>query len=315
MTTQDQNKPACEATCTFSILIGLVSTEDRDRILETLEVLRSQDSSPSYEVILVDRRQDAVSDRIRAAYPEVRLIPCAAGTSLPEMRTMALDQARGEYVVVTEDHCVPTQDWLARIQDAFRAAAPGTAAVGGCVENGVCDTALDWATFLCEYSGLIAPVPEGPARSLPGMNVAYRRSVLQELDRALLTGGFWETTVHPVLVGSGRPLHSANAIRILHKKRFSFRLFAGQRFLYSRYYAGLRFGRGQLARRWVACALTLVLPPLLLVRMVRGVLAKCRLRSELAFALPYLTVFVVIWAAGEMIGYVLGPGDALSRIE
>lgn len=313
--TQDQAGPAGAAGCTFSILIGRVSTEDGDRILETLDALRAQERAPGYEVMLADRLQDAVSARIREAYPEARLIPCPAATSLPEMRTLALGQARGEYVAVTEDHCVPTPDWLAALQDAFRAAAPGTAAVGGCVENGVCDTALDWATFLCEYSGQVAPMPEGPARSLPGMNVAYRRSVLQALDPGLLTGGFWETTVHPVLLAGGQGLHSANAIRILHKKRFSFRLFAVQRFLYSRYYAGRRFAPVQRARRWLACGLSLALPPLLLLRMVCGILAKRRLQRELAIASPYLALFVVLWAAGEMAGYLLGPGDALSRIE
>ena len=308
-------RPGGDPAPTFSILIGLVSTEDSDRILETLASLRAQDGAPRHEVILADRRQDAVSARIRAEHPEAVLIPCPPGTPLPEMRAIALDRARGAYVAVTEDHCVPTRDWLLRMEEAFRAAPAGTAAVGGCVENGVCDTSLDWATFLCEYSGLIAPVPDGPARALPGMNVAYRRDVLAGLDRALLTSGFWETTVHPVLAARGQVLYSANAVRMLHKKRFSFGLFAAQRFLYSRYYAGRRFGRAEAARRWAACAMTLALPPLLLFRIARGVLAKRRLRGELASALPHLGVFVLIWAAGEMAGYALGPGDALSRIE
>ena len=304
-----------QAAVSISILIGLVSTEDGARILETLDSLRNQRGDHSYEVILADRRNDATSEAIRRRYPEARLIACPSGTSLPEMRTLALDQATGEFVAVTEDHCVPADDWLDAITAAFREAPPGTAAVGGCVENGVHETALDWATFLCEYSGALAPVPEGGAQDLPGMNVVYRRSVLAGVDRARLTRGFWETTVHPELRRRGLKLYSTNKIVMHHCKKFSFGLFARQRFLYSRYFAGIRFGRGQYLWRAAALVLSALLPALLLYRMVKQVWGKGRLRAELVSALPLLGVFVVIWSLGEMAGYLTGEGNALSEIE
>ena len=174
----------------FSVLIGLASTEDRGRILETLAAMRNQKGAHTCEIIIGDRRNDEISRRIEASYPEATLVPCAPRTGLPELRTAALDRAKGKYIIVTEDHCVPPDDWLDSMARAFRAAPPGTVAVGGCVENGVRDTALDRATFLCEYSSFLAPVGEGVTVALPGMNVAYDRSVFQNLDRALLTGGF-----------------------------------------------------------------------------------------------------------------------------
>ena len=299
----------------FSILIGLVSTEDRARVLETLDALRGQRAAPPYEVVIADRRHDDISERIRADYPEVRLIPCTPGTSLPELRTVALDHARGDIIVVTEDHCVPSPDWLVGIVRALQEAPPGTVAVGGCVENGACETGLDWATFLCEYSAFTEPVTEGEAADLPGMNVAYRASELLGIEREALTSGFWETTVHPRLRASGAKLYSTNAIKLHHSKKFSFGLFARQRFFYSRYYAGRRFGRSQAAQRLAACCLAPLLPPLLLVRMARSTLAKPRLRGPFLRALPGLALFVLIWAAGEMAGYAVGPGDALARIE
>ena len=69
----------------FSILIGVVSTQDSDRILETLESLRTQEGSCSYEVLLADRRNDDISRQL-GNYPEVTHIPCPAGMSLPELR-------------------------------------------------------------------------------------------------------------------------------------------------------------------------------------------------------------------------------------
>jgi len=299
----------------FSILIGLVSTEDSDRILEAIESLRKQEGSHTYEVIIADRRHDEISRRLDADYPEVQRIACPPQMSLPELRTLALEQAGGTYVIVTEDHNVPSGNWFASMAQAFDEAPEGTVAVGGCVENGVYDTPLDWATFLCEYSYFLDPVDEGETNILPGMNVAYHHSIFDDLDRTYLTSGFWETTVHPLLLEKGFKLYSTNKIRLHHCKRFSFGLFARQRFIYSRYYAGLRFTRGQYLKRLMACIATVLLPPLLLYRSIKQIRVKNRLASEFRSAIPILIVFYVIWAYGEMVGYILGSGDALARIE
>lgn len=308
-------KQTDETAPQFSILIGLVSTEDGDRILEALESLRKQQGSHSYEVIIGDRRNDEISARLDSDYPEVQRIPCPPQTSLPELRTLALDKAEGTYIIVTEDHNVPSENWLESMSQAFDEAPEGTVAVGGCVENGVYDTALDWATFFCEYSYFLESVDEGDTTVLPGMNVAYHHSIFKDLDRELLTSGFWETTVHPVLIEKGLKLYSTNKIRLYHCKKFSFGLFARQRFIYSRYYAGLRFPPNQLLKRLVACGATIILPPLLLYRSIKQIKAKNRLSSEFRSALPILLVFYIIWSYGEMVGYILGKGDALARIE
>lgn len=299
----------------FSIIIALVSTQDGERILEILDSLRNQQGLHRYEVLVADRHQNDISTRIDADYPEVSRIPCAQGMSLPELHTIALDHASGTYIVVTEDHCVPTDNWLTGILQAFKEAPVNTAAVGGCVENGVCDTALDWATFLCEYDSFVEPVNEGVTTVLPGMNVAYHHSVFESLDKALLTSGFWETTVHPVLIEKGLKLYSSNKIRLYHCKKFSFGLFVQQRFLYSRYYAGQRFTQTQILQRILACAASLLLPALLLYRSFKRIQSKKRLRSAFRSAVPLLIVFYIVWACGEMVGYILGKGTALARIE
>lgn len=304
------NKPG-----SFSVLIARVSTQDSERILQTLESCGKQAGEFDVEIILADRRNDAVSHRIRNDFPQVRLIPCDATASIPEMLELALRRARGSCVVVTEDHCVPSHDWISSIARAFGEAPDGTVAVGGCVENGVFDTALDWGTFLCEYGHFMRPVNEGPTDKLPGVNIAYRRDALIDLDRELFTLGFWETTVHPVLQRRPAIFFSSNSIRVTHCKRFTLGFFCVQRFLYSRYYSGRRFGTDQRGRRMVAAVASLGLPAVLLLRMLRDVSAKRRRYREFARAFPYLVIFVVVWAAGEVAGYLFGAGDALARIE
>ena len=298
----------------FSILIGLVSTRDNKRIFEVLESLLAQRSKAVCEIIIASRlgNSDTVM-KIRNDYTQVHLIDASPGTSLPELRTLALDRAAGDYVAVIEDHCIPDNDWLESMATAFSQNSTMTVAVGGCVENGVFDTGFDIANFYCEYGYFINPVAEGDATVLPGMNIAYRRAVLQNMDRKLLVSGFWENTVHPVLLRNGYSFFSTNRIRINHCKKFSFRFFLRQRYLYSRYYAGMRFGDRQVVARLLMAGGTLFLPVLLLLRLYKNILAKQAPGGMVIFS--YLVIFAVVWAWGELSGYLFGPGDALAIIE
>ncbi|GAA4746142.1 hypothetical protein GCM10023264_09660 [Sphingomonas daechungensis] len=308
------NKAAVSDDWTLSVVLGRVSTEDGDRVLETIAALDEKESGAPVEIVIADRLQDGISDRIRKEHPHVRLVPCPSDMTLPEMRLQAFDQTSGSIVAVTEDHCVPSPGWAGRVREAFAKGDDDLVAVGGSVVNGVCDRGLDWATFICEYSFFSPPVVEGMTDALPGMNVAYRRSVLEEADRERLRSGFWETTLHPGLVADGPTFYSSNQLAMFHKKKFSWRLFMAQRFIYSRYYAGLRFQNAGMAKRLAAGVASLALPPILFYRMTRAI-AKKGLQREFIRALPSLSTFIIIWAIGESYGAIFGPGDALARIE
>jgi hypothetical protein len=298
----------------ISVVLGRVSTEDSDRVIETIEALAPAVSGEECEIVIADRLQDSLTLRIGQDYPNVKLIDCPPEMSLPEMRTLAFEASTAPIIAVTEDHCVPTPGWAKTITTAFDNGEPELVAVGGSVVNGVTDTGLDWATYLCEYSFFSPPVAEGESAVIPGMNVAYRRAALEGVPRDLLTSGFWETTVHPLLLERGGRFLSLNDLVMLHKKRFSWGLFASQRFIYSRYYAGRRFGGASFAKRAAASLASLALPPLLLARAVPAARRK-GLGREMLRASPHLFAFYVIWAVGESVGALRGSGKALAMIE
>lgn len=293
-----------------SVVIGRVSTEDGDRILETLQSL----STSHCEVVIADRIQDGVSERIRNEYPDAILVPCDPMMSLPEMRTLAYERTSGQIVAVTEDHCVPCPSWIEIIQDVFFENGSDLVAVGGCVTNGVTARGYDWATFLSEYSFFAPPVAEGPFDILPGMNIAYRRTALEKISRNLLLKGFWETTVHQPLLDNGGKFLSLNRMRMDHRKHFSVKLSTTQRFLYSQYYSGVRFQDEPWWKRIAGAVACLGLPPILFIRAFKSVSEK-GLTSEFAKATPGLFLLMVVWALGESYGAVAGPGQALEKIE
>lgn len=298
-----------------SILIGRISLIDGLCFGECLDALTRLQCNLEYEIIVADRINDSYSNELKLLYPDITWIICNANHSLPTLRTMALRHSKGEYIFVTEDHCIPSENWLRAALDIFANSDNNISAVGGCVENGCDDTIIDWATFFCEYLAFVSPVTNGHTNSLPGMNIAYHRKVFNDLTDDYLASGFWEARLHPLLIDRGQQLFSTNDMMISHKKHFSIHQFACQRFMYSRHYAGQRFGSYKLPTRLLASAIGFALPPLLLSRMVKSIYHKHRLRRQFILAIPYLLFFICIWTIGEIWGTIFGPGKSLSRIE
>jgi hypothetical protein len=57
-----------------------------------------------------------------------------------------------------------------------------------------------------------------------------------------------------------------------------------------------------------------MLPPLLLSRILRSLMAKRVPVTRIAATAPLIAVFVVSWGIGEVFGYWFGAGDSLARV-
>jgi len=275
-----------------------------------LEALETTAKDLELEVLIADRCGGELPSRIAARFPGMRVLHAAPGTPIPDLRSMAFDAARGDAVAVIEDHVLVPPDWARRLVDAL---GHGEEIVGGAVANAATERTVDWAAFLCEYSHLLPPLPPGSAKTLAGNNIVYRRSVLERY-RAVTRAGRWEDHLHDALRRDGLSLVCHPEIQVAHKKHYAVWEYVDQRFLYARSFAATRLeDRSRVARVGYAVA-ALALPPLLLVRIVARVGARRRYRRVLVKSLPLLALFVLAWAAGEVVGALAGPGDSLSRV-
>lgn len=297
----------------ISVLIACVNGSPM--IEECLDHLARQRGSISAEIIVADITGEATSQLIKARFPHVTLLSFPNKRSIPELRTAALESSSGKIIAVIEDHCNVHTDWYEQIVKAH-SAHPECVAVGGAVENGSRDRIVDWAVFFCEYSPFMRPIFRGISDGITGNNVSYKKSAFDGWDDSqFLREGFWETTLHPRLRGRGEQFWMEPDIVVDHKKHFPFWYFAGQRFVYSRYYAGLLAEKMTTPRRVLRGLASFALPPLLLYRIVSRVAAKKRHQKELLLAAPCLGAFTGIWAIGEVVGCFMGPGDSLADIE
>ncbi|MEO8199510.1 MAG: glycosyltransferase [Gemmatimonadota bacterium] len=275
-----------------------------------LAALEKQRPDINLEVLVADRVGESVRSKVRARYPSVRLLEAERGTTIPDLRAMAFGVAQGRSVAVIEDHVLVPQGWARQLLEAQ---GRGEDVVGGSVENAATERTVDWAAFLCEYSHLLPPLPEGPSDWLTGNNTVYLRSLLERY-RAVTEQGRWENHLHDRLRADGVTLYCRPAIRVGHKKHYTIWEYLSQRYLYSRSYAGARVAGAPAPRRLAFGLAAMALPPVLFYRTVSRIWKKGSHRAELMRSLPLLALFVTGWAAGEVVGSWFGPGDALSKV-
>lgn len=295
---------------TFSVVIA--SVNGLPYPLTCLEALAAQDADVSYEVVLADCTGPATAAAIRERFPDTVILEYDEQKSVPWLRAQGVAAARGRYVCVTEDHCVPHPDWFSRFLDAFD--RTNWAAVGGGVVNECTERVIDWTVFFCEYSGLIDPVETGPSRSVPGMNVAYDMDRLKDLAD-VFAAGTWENFLHDELIARGFELGLDASVVVGHRKHFTVGMFTSERFHYSRSFAGMRVTGAGIGPRLTWAAKSLLLPPILVWRIWSNVSRKPTYRSPFLRSLPLILYFSVIWSVGELVGYLAGPGDSLVRVK
>ena len=143
--------------------------------------------------------------------------------------------------------------------------------------------------------------------------MVYRRSLLERY-RSVTDEGRWENRLHDQLRADGHTLLCRPEIVVGHKKHYTFGEYLGQRYLFARAYAGARVADAPLSRRLAMGLAAFALPPLLLYRTVSRILEKGKHRELLWKSLPLIALFVSSWGAGEVVGYLRGPGDALARV-
>ncbi len=262
------------------------------------------------EIVVVDRLGEHLRATVRREFPDAVVVAASPDATIPQMRALAFLHTTAAAVAVIEDHVIVPPAWGRQLLDAL---ADGADVVGGSIENAATDTIVDWASFLCEYSACIPPLPAGEATWLPGNNIAYRRHLLERF-RPVIEEGKWENRLHDAMRADGIKLICRPEIIVMHKMHYTFGLYLSQRYLYARSYAGARVAGASAGVRLAYGAAAFCLPPLLYFRTIRSVIAKRRHLAQLAASLPLLCLFVSSWAVGEIVGYWFGAGNSLSKV-
>ena len=281
-------------------------------LFRTLEALMDQAREHDAQVIVIDRCGPERRHKIASEFPDIELLAPELDhrPSVPELRAIGFDAAEGEIVAVIEEHMHPGPDWVATILANFR---DDDAAIGGPVVNDSYGRRRDWVVYFAEYSNYMPPWSEGEYYWLNGVNIAYSREKVMA-HREVLETGWWEAGLHPRLVKDGK-FRSIPGMGAIHTGPFDYGYYLSQRYLLSRVWGATERARVSLAKRLVHIVATPILPLFLLARMAQRVLSKGQLTSQFLLTLPLLIPAVIVNAWGEMLGYLVGAGDALEHVE
>jgi hypothetical protein len=298
---------AAEGAPPLSVLLAVRRPWPSARVC--LDVLTADARSVSAVGIVAIGDAGARPSDAAQRYPGVVWLS-APGASVFVLRALALQRAQAAIVAVTEDHAVVRPGWCAGML-AAHARHPEAAAIGGAVENGATETTVDWASYFIS-SGPFAPplAPDQPRISLQA-NASYKRAAL---DAGHGPMGLVMHTLNDALAACGATLIADESVRVVHDQRLSLRVHSAGHFHNGRSIAASRLP--QLGWRRVAYAFgALGLPPVMLGRTLRAVLPKRRYGRQLLLGLPAMCWLLLCHAAGELAGYVSGPGCSPERVD
>lgn len=219
--------------------------------------------------------------------------------------------ARGPVVVYVEEHSYPAPGWAEALVGAH---AGPWAAVGPRVLNANPESAVSWTALFLDFTDFCAPGAPGPAATLASHQTSYKRDLLlsygPRLDRFLEN----ESTVQRDLVGRGYRLYYEPAARTSHVNVSRFWEFVGTQFVNCREFGGNRAALGGWRwRRLLYVMGSPLIPVLRGWRVVRQVRRSRLDRSLVLRMLPSMLTGLASAAAGELVGYVTGKGDASQR--
>jgi hypothetical protein len=290
--------------------VVIATTKPWPEIRSTLESLKMQIHAVGGEILVSDGDGHGLPNDFQRVYPEVRWLK-KPGESVFSLRSLAMAQARGQIVAVTEDHCTVMPGWCERILKAH-VDHPEAAAIGGVVENGATTRLIDWSNFLIVFGPFTQPIENGPQQAISlQANISYKRGVIPQASSKL---GVMEFLFNRRLRARGEILVADDRLVVSHNQTWGFWGTFAAHFHNGRGIAGFRLEHMSWAERLLRLGGCAILPLYLLWVTVGPVIRKRRLLKPALASLPLSALVVTCHAVGEFVGYIAGPGRSPQRL-
>ncbi len=264
-----------------------------------LTAIEAQTEGGSCEVIAAADPQLGLLDGIRTEFPSVLLLTERGCNNPVALTALALQRARGERIILTEDSCVAEPGWFANLIDTDPS---GRGAVGGAVEATPGVSASMWAFAYVDFFRYMQPSKEGESPSLSVCNVSYLAADLRAVEDQW-RDGFNETRVHEALAGRFGPLWLNPRAAVRVEREVVFRDAIYERYAFGRLFGATRIARARMAERVGYTVASPALPFLLMGRMTAKAIRDRHLFARFVRAFPAVLSMVAAWSWGEFLGY------------
>jgi hypothetical protein len=293
--------------------VVVITPDNYETIRRIIKRLRVQNVSSRLEVVIVApvAHELGVDDSELRDFYGVRIVEIGTMTSTAKARAAGIRQASAPVVALVEDHAYPANGWAEALIEAHR---QPWAAVGPVMANANPHSRISWANLLIEYAEWLDPRPAGEAEHLPGHNSSYKRAVLLEYGPELDAVLNAESILQWDLRARGYQLYLEPAAKTYHQNFSAPFSWMPLRFHAGRSFAALRARNWSVLQRLFYTVGAPFIPVVRFRRILREVHRPGRQRNLPSGILPILLLVLVVSAAGEMLGYVLGAGDSTRKL-
>ena len=236
----------------------------------------------------------------------VRFLPVEGPRTFAELRAFGIKNSRGAIVALTEDHCVPAEDWCRTIISQHQSKH---AAIGGAVDKEQPDTPLNWAFYFADYIRYLDP-PDSASDHLTDGNVTYKRAALDAIA-GLWRVEFHENIIHAALKARNETLWLTPRMLVKQRRRFHLGTAVWDRYAFGRLFGCTRVASADFKTRATLIAASPLTPALLILRAAGHVSRTGRYKGAFLRSLPALTLLSVTWSWGELVGYLTGRPEAV----
>lgn len=278
-----------------------------------LNHVRRQSCVHMIELVMVtpSRTQFQADEAELAVFHSYQIVEMDVRRSTPEARAAGVRQAHAPIVAFVEEHSFPAPGWAEALIQAHQGP---WAAVGPVIANANPDSLVSWANLAIEYGPWLDHTPAGVRDHLPGHNSSYKRDVLLAYGERLPAMFDAESVLHWDLRAQGYQLYLEPRARTYHINISAFMPSLILRFYGGRLFAAARSRQWTWPRRLLYLAAGQLIPVVRLIRTARWLLQPGRPGHRLPRLLPVIALFLIVDGIGEMLGYALGMGSAMSTI-
>jgi hypothetical protein len=303
--------PAAAQAVDPCLSVVLATNDGYATIRRTVGHLARQTIAGAIELVLVGPDEIALDDPDPALARFLRVRRVAAPMpSIGAANAAGAFAATAPVVAFAEDHAFPEPEWAAALLDAHRGPY---AAVAPVVVNANPASAASRADLWIGYGPWLAPAAAGERPYLPGHNTSYKRAALVAWGADLPGLLDSETLLHWRMRDAGAKLWLEPKARVAHTNFSRWRSWLPAMFHSGHLFAGMRARGMPLARRAVYVLGAPLIAPLRWWRCLREARARGKL-GEFAGCAPALAIGLACDAAGQLVGYAIGPGLARTRL-
>ncbi len=274
--------------------------------------LLAQSVRDQLEIVIVAPSADRLeADELAlASFHSFQIVEIGEIKRVGEANAAGVRRARAGVVAFVEDHSYPHPGWAEALIEAHR---EPWAAVGPVVDNANGDSVVGWADFLVGYGPWLDPARSGIRDFVPGHNSSYKLALLLEYGRELEDMLESETTLHSDLRRKGHQLYLEPGAKISHLNFEKLSVWIQAQYYSGRAFAAPRSEHWPLTRRLLYFVGGPLIPFVRWRRILEQVRGSRRPGAPPTAVWPVLLLGLGVSAAGEMIGYTWGAGDAIER--